>query len=93
MVLGKGPVIAIKGGLIAMTETQRHIEKSMHEYANKQVTITCTDGDVIRGKVDFYTTALNDPDGRPSLTLKGKHFDGCLIDVYIDEISSIEIDG
>ena len=76
-----------------MTEIQKYFEQNMRKFVNKQVTIICTDGDVVCGKVDFCTSDLDDPDGRPSLTIKGQRYDGCLIDVYIDEISNIEIDG
>ena len=57
----------------------------------KNVVITFADGQVSRGKVDFYTSDLDDPDGCASLSIKENAENNVLIDAYIDEIKDVKI--
>ncbi len=61
------------------------------DYVHKHIVITFTDGQVLRGIVDFYTSKIDDPDGRASLSIKETPESEFLTDVYVDEIKDIEI--
>lgn len=64
---------------------------NLKDYIQKNVVIVFTDGQVLRGKVDFCTSDLDDPDGRASLSIKENSESSALIDAYIDEIKDIKI--
>lgn len=61
------------------------------DYYQRRVAITFNDGQALRGKVDMYTSDLDDPDGRASLSIEKESDSGYLIDAYIDEIKDIQI--
>ncbi|ABE99468.1 TPA: hypothetical protein KN209_003161 [Clostridioides difficile] len=57
------------------------------EYVGKNVQITCVDKQIIRGKCDGYTQAL---DNEPEIASISIARDGYGIEVYENEIESIE---
>ncbi|MCL1999502.1 MAG: hypothetical protein FWG65_12125 [Turicibacter sp.] len=67
----------------------------LYEYESKIVKVVDTDGDVFIGFVDFYTSALDEPDGIPSITMIPHNIPdwdkNALLGIYENEIASIEI--
>ncbi len=64
----------------------------LRDYRGKNVLITFTDGDTLSGFAAYYTSELDDPDGKENMTIE-KENGNLLIDVYADEIADIKILG
>ena len=62
----------------------------LRDYRGKVVLITFVDGDTLSGFVAYYTSDLDDPDGKENMTIE-KDNGNLLIDVYADEIAYIKI--
>lgn len=63
---------------------------NLRDYRGKDVLITFTDGDTLSGFVAYYTSDLDDPDGKENMTIE-KNNGNRLIDVYADEIADIKV--
>ena len=63
----------------------------LYPYYGKNVNITFTDGDILSGKAVYYTSAINDPDERASLSIESDENAGLLVAAYADEIADIKI--
>ncbi len=63
---------------------------NLRDYRGENVTIVFVDGDTLSGFVAYYTSDLDDPDGKENITIE-KNDGNVLIDVYADEIADIRI--
>lgn len=63
---------------------------NLRDYRGENVTIVFVDGDTLSGFVAYYTSDLDDPDGKENITIE-KNDGNVLIDVYDDEIADIRI--
>ncbi len=63
----------------------------LQDFHGKNICITFDDGDTLIGKAVYYTSALNDPDGRANLSIESDKAIGCLIAAYADEIADIKV--
>lgn len=63
----------------------------LYDYHGENVYITFVDGDTLSGKAVYYTSALDDPDGRANLSIERSKDSGYLIAAYADEIADIRI--
>ena len=62
----------------------------MRDYRGKDVSVVFYDGDTLKGFAAYYTSDLDDPDGRENITIE-QNDGNRLIDVYADEIADIKI--
>lgn len=63
---------------------------NLRDYRGENVTIVFVGGDTLSGFVAYYTSDLDDPDGKENITIE-KNDGNVLIDVYDDEIADIRI--
>lgn len=63
----------------------------LYDYHGKNVYITFVDGDTLSGIAVYYTSALDDPDGRANLSIEESNRPGYLIAAYADEIADIKL--
>ena len=64
--------------------------RRLRDYRGKDVSIVFTDGDTLKGFAAYYTSDLDDPDGKENITIE-KNGGDRLIEVYADEIADIKI--
>lgn len=63
---------------------------NLRDYWKKEIAVTFKDGQVVSGKAVVYCSALDAPDGVPSLAIKEKPNSGFLIEITENDIKDIE---
>ena len=55
----------------------------LYEYEGKQIRVTFADGETLEGMADYYTSALDNPEGKESLAIGNTMF-------FEDEVAEIQ---
>ena len=63
----------------------------LSQYSGKRVLLVDADGDKFEGIADLYTSALDNPNGVASITIRQANNRGVLLEFEEPEIASIEI--